>query len=310
MSFLNASQLKVLRGLLRDAKENWAKVGLRPYEFGGNANRTFDGNFLEEALIPGLLSIPEVNNTGAPTPILTGPKIEAVRYRRRTWRGGVKYLWEDTIADQIGYYKRLVANLGDALQYSLEYLYHEPFFRALDGAYVGGWDNKPLLDDAHLLLGGGTWDNKNPYVAPTDTVLRTIEETMDTLPDPYGRPYAANRLMIFTSTKLLRTFEQVLNSRTAITNPYASGQVNPNANIPPAFDAGRFRVVGSPYLNRVNNGDVYFVLGEGHKLFVAKAFSRERMFEVNDPPGYQHEVWWSGNVGWVAPDRVVGYMGT
>ena len=308
MSFLNAMQLKTLRGILRDAKENWAKVGLRPYQFGGNADRTFDGNFLEEAFIPGLVSIPEVNNPGLPTPVLTGPKIEAVRYRRRTWRGAVRYLWEDTIGDQIGYFRRLVSGLAEALQYSLEYLYHEPFFRAKDTSYVGGWDNLPLLSANHLLLGGGTWNNSFAYVTPTDTVLRQIEETMDTLPDPYGRPYAANRIMIFTSTNLLRTFEQVLNARTAISNPYASGQVNPNANIPPAFSAGRFTVVGSPYLNGLNNGNVYFVLGDGHKLFVAKSFSKERMFELNNPPGYQHEVWWSGNVGWTSADRVVGYM--
>lgn len=308
MGFLNVAELNALRGIIRDAKEKWARVGLRPYQFGGNADRTFNGNYLEEAFIPGLVSIPEVNNPGLPTPLLTGPGIEGVRYRRRTWRGGVRYLWEDTIGDRIGYYRRLASGLSDALQYSLEYLYHEPFFRAVDPTYLGGWDNQPLLSANHQLLGGGTWNNRYTFVAPTDNVLRTIEEAMDTLPDPYGRPYAVNRIMIFTSTSLLRTFEQILNARSAISNPYASGQLNPNANIPPAFTAGRFTVVGSPYLNRINNGNVYFALGDGHKLFVAKAFARERMFELDNPPAYQHEVWWSGNVGWTSADRVIGFI--
>lgn len=308
MGFMNAIELKALRGILQKVIEDWAKPGIVPYEWGGNANRRFDGNYLEEAFIPGLTSIPEVNNPGDPTPLLAGPKIEGVRYRRRTWRGAVRYLWEDAFGDKIGYYQNLVSGLGQAALYSRELLYHEPFIKAVDTTYLGGWDNKPLLDDAHLLLGGGTWDNKFVYVTPTDLVLRFVEETMDTLPDPYGRPFAAGQLLIFTSTNLYRTFEQILNARTAITNPYASGQVSPNPNIPPAFDAGRFRVVGSPYLNRVNNGNVYFVLAKGHKMFVATAFSKERMFELNNPPAYQHEVWWSGNVGWTSADRVIGYM--
>ena len=313
MSFLNAMEMKTLRAILRDATERWARVGLRPYQFGRDGSRQFDGNILEDALMPGLVSIPEVSNPGSPTPLLTGSKPVEVRYRRRTWRGGVRYLWEDQYADKIGYYSRLVRGLGDALEYSLELLYHEPFFNATNPNYVGGWDNLPLLSGAHKLLGGaGTWSNQYSYAAPSDTVLRQIEETFDTLPDAYGRPYAVNRIVIFTSTKLLRAFEQALNARTALSNPFASGQVNPNANIPPAFDSGRFTVIGSPYLNAIDlgsgPGNLYFALGQGHELFVGKAFSRERMFNLDNPPAVQHEVWWSGNVGWTSADRVIGYV--
>jgi hypothetical protein len=305
---LSVTEQKALRGLLRQAQENWTKVGIEPYKVGEQGTRSFDGNLLEAGFIPGLISIPENNNAGSPTPILSGSRPRLVRYRRRTWRGGVRYLWEDTIADQIGYYQSLVKGLAEAAQYSLETLYHEPFFRATDTAYIGGWDQKSLLNSAHLLLGGGTWNNQFAYATPTDVILRQIEQTFDTLPDPYGRPYAVNKITIFTSTSLIRTFEQLLNARTAITNPLAGGTVNPNANIPPAFTAGRFTVIGSPYLNNVSSGNVYFALGQGHKMFVANAFNRERMFELNDPPAFQHEVWWSGNVGWTAADRVIGYI--
>lgn len=309
MSLLNAMEMKTLRAVLRDATERWTRVGARPYQYGEAGTRTFDGNILEEAFIPGLISIPEVPSPGMPTPVLTGPRVEAVRYRRRTWRGAVRYLWEDTIGDKIGYYSRLTRGLAEALEYSLELLYHEPFFNATNPNYVGGWDRRPLLANNHLLLGGGTFNNLFTYATPTDSVLRAIEEQFDTLPDPYGRPYSVNQIIIFTSTALLRTFEQILNARAAISNPFASGQVNPNANIPPAFNAGRFLVIGSPYLNRVfNNGQVYFALGQGHKMFVGKAFSRERMFDRDDPPAVQHEVWWSGNVGWTAADRILGYV--
>jgi hypothetical protein len=304
---LNFTEQKALRGLLRQAQENWAKVGLQPYKYGEQGSRSFDGNLLEAGMIPGLISIPENNNPGSPTAILSGSRPQLVRYRRRTWRGGVRYLWEDTITDKIGYYQMLVRGLSEATQYSLETLYHEPFFRAADATYVGGWDEKPLLSSTHLLLGGGTWNNTNAYAAPTDTILRQIEERFDTLPDPYGRPYAVNNIVIFTSTSLVRTFKQILGAVTAISNPTGSG-VNPNPNIPSVLTAGRFTVIASPYLNSISSGNVYFAIGQGHKMFVAQAFSRERMFELNDPPGFQHEVWWSGNVGWVSADRIVGYL--
>lgn len=307
MSFLNQMELKTLRAILRDATENWTRVGLKPYQFGEQGSRTFDGNILEDAFIPGLVSVPEVNNPGLPTPIMQGPRVEVVRYRRRTWRGGVRYLWEDTIADKIGYYSRLTKGLSEALEYSLELLYHEPFFRATDSTYVGGWDRLPLLNSAHLLLGSGTFNNQFTFASPTDTVIRSIEEQFDTLPDPYGRPYAVNRIVIFTSTKLVRTFMQALGAQVALTHP-VGGSANQNPAIPPAFDAGRFTVIASPYLNQVASGNIYFALGQGHQMFVGKAFSRERMFELNDPPAYQHEVWWSGNVGWTSANRILGYV--
>lgn len=310
MSLPNFIEQKALRAKLREATERWARVGLRPYQYGEQGSKQFDGNILEEGLMPGLMSIPEVNNPGLPTPVLTGGRPELVRYRRRTWRGGVRYLWEDSeYGDKIGYYSMLVRGLGNALEYSLELLYHEPFFRATDSTYVGGWDRKPLLDTAHPLLGGaGTFDNRRTFATPTDTVLRDIENTFDTLPDPYGRPYAVPKIVIFTSTSLMRIFQQVLNARAALTNPFASGQVNPNANIPPAFEADRFVVIGSPYLNQINSGNIYFALGQGHKMFVARAFSQERMYRLDDPPAIKHEVWWSGNVGWISADRIVGYV--
>lgn len=256
----------------------------------------------------GLHSVPEINNPSLPTPVLTGQRPEVVRYRRRTWRAAVRYLWEDTIDDKIGWYRRLVRNLAGALEYSLELLHHEPFLRAIDATYTGGWDNQPLLSSAHQLLGGGTFNNQRTFVAPTDVIIREIEEHFNTIPDPYGRPVAVNNILLFVPTKWYLTFQQILNSRTAITNPLASGQVNPNQGIVPAFTAGRFTVVGSPYLNSINNGNVYFALGQNHTLFRGMSFSRDRMFELNDPPGFQHEVWWSGAVGWLSAESVLGYI--
>lgn len=308
MSALSMAELKALRGILRDAQDNWARVGQRPYEFGAEGMKSFDGALLEVAYMPGLLSVPEINDPYSPTPLLSSKRPQALRYRRRTWRGGVRYLWELELDDQIGYYKKLVNGLGEALQYSLELMYHEPFFRAKDTAYIGGWDRRPLLDASHSLLGAGTYGNSFAYATPSDTVIQQIQDYFDTIPDPYGRPVSVNKILIFTSQKNYKFFKQVLGSTTAITNPYASGQVNPNANIPVAFESDRFVVVGSPYLNQINTGNVFFALGQGHTMFIGKAFSRDRMFEQNNPPGYQHEVWWSGNVGWFSAERVMGFL--
>jgi hypothetical protein len=310
MPALTLAEQTALRGILRDAQQRWARVGLRPYQFGAEgADLKFDGSILEMAAMPGLVSVPEINDPNSPTPVLQGPRLEAVRYRRRTWRGGVRYLDELELDDRIGYYKRLVRSLADALEYSLELLYHEPFIRAIDPNYIGGWDRKPLLDTAHLLLGSGTYNNRRAFVAPTDTVLEEIQLHFDTIPDPYGRPVPVNRIMLFVSQKLFYRFKQILQARTAIINPVGTG-VNPNPNIPSVVETERFVLVGSPYLNRINNGDVYFALGAGHTLFLAKAFSRERMFKENNPPSTQHEAWWSGNVGWFDTTQVLGYIGT
>jgi hypothetical protein len=221
----------------------------------------------------------------------------------------VRYLDELELDDKIGYYRRLVRGLSDALEYSLELTYHEPFIRALDATYIGGWDRRPLLDTAHPLLGSGTYNNRRAFVAPTDTVLEDIQLYFDTTPDPYGRPVPVSRIMLFTSQRHFYRFKQILQARTAIINPVGSG-VNPNPNIPSVVETERFVLVGSPYLNQVNNGDVYFALGAGHTLFSARAFSRERMFRRDDPPATQHEVWWSGNVGWFDATQVLGYMGS
>jgi len=310
MPALTIAEQKALRGILRQAQENWARVGERPYTFGAEGVRRFDGSILEVAYMPGLVSVPEVGDPNAPTPILQGGRPQVLRYRRRTWRGGVRYLDELELDDRIGYYRRLVSGLAEALQFSLERLYHEPFFRAVDPTYIGGWDRKPLLDTAHLLLGAGTYNNRRAFAAPTDTVLKEIQQHFDTIPDPYGRPVPVGRIMIFTSQKWFYNFKQLLGATTAITNPLASGQVNPNPNIPSIVETERFVLVGSPYLNNINGGDVYFALGSGHTMFIGRAFSRERMFKLNDPPATQHEVWWSGNVGWFDATRVLGYLGT
>ncbi len=310
MPALTLAEQTALRGILRDAQERWARVGLRPYRFGAEgADLRFDGSILEMAAMPGLVSVPEIDDPNSPTPVMQGPRPQVVRYRRRTWRAGVRYLEELELDDRIGYYRRLVRGLSEALEYSLELTYHEPFFRAVDSAYVGGWDRKPLLDTAHLLLGAGTFNNRKPYVAPTDTVLEDIQLHFDTIPDPYGRPVPVSRIMLFTSQKLFYKFKQILQAKTAITNPLAAS-VNPNPNIPSVVETERFVLVGSPYLNRINNGEVYFALGAGHTMFVAKAFSRERMFRKEDPPATQHEVWWSGNVGWFDATQVLGYINT
>ncbi len=308
MPALTLAEQTALRGILRDAQQRWARVGLRPYQFGAEgADLKFNGSILEMAMMPGLISVPEVSDPNSPTPVMQGPRPQVVRYRRRTWRAGVRYLDELELDDRIGYYRRLVRGLSDALEYSLELLYHEPFIRALDATYIGGWDRKPLLDDAHLLLGGGTYDNKRAFVAPTDTVIEDIQLYFDTTPDPYGRPVPVSRIMLFTSQKLFYKFKQLLQARTAITSPL--GGANANPNIPSVVETERFTLVGSPYLNQINGGDVYFALGAGHNLFLAKAFSRERMFKKNNPPSTQHEVWWSGNVGWFDATQVLGYVG-
>lgn len=308
MTALTLAEQKALRAILRDAQQNWTRVGLRPYQFGAEGTLNFDGSVLEVAYMPGLVSVPEVNDPNLPTPLLQGSRPQVLRYRRRTWRAGVRYLWELTIDDKIGYYQKLVRGLAEALEYSLERLYHEPFFRAIDTSYVGGWDRLPLLSNSHLLLGAGTYNNQRTFATPTDTVIQDIQNYFDTTPDAYGRPVSVSKILIFTSQKHYLRFKQILWATTAITNPYASGQVNPNPNIPTAFEADRFIVVASPHLNQVNNGDVYFALGQGHTMFVGKAFARDRMFERNDPPAVQHEVWWSGNVGWFSAERVLGYV--
>jgi hypothetical protein len=310
MPALTLAEQTALRGILRDAQQRWARVGLRPYQFGAEgADLKFNGSILEMAEMPGLISVPEINDPNSPTPIMQGPRPQVVRYRRRTWRAGVRYLDELELDDRIGYYRRLVRGLSDALEYSLELLYHEPFIRALDATYIGGWDRRPLLDNSHLLLGSGTFGNRRAYVAPTDTVLEDIQLHFDTTPDPYGRPVPVSRIMLFVSQKLFYRFKQILQARTAIINPVGAG-VNPNPNIPSVVETERFVLVGSPYLNQINNGDVYFALGAGHNLFLAKAFSKERMFRKDDPPATQHEAWWSGNVGWFDATQVLGYMGT
>jgi hypothetical protein len=311
MPALTLAEQTALRGILRDTQQRWARVGLRPYQFGAEgADLKFNGSILEMAMMPGLISVPEISDPNSPTPVMQGPRPQVVRYRRRTWRAGVRYLDELELDDRIGYYRRLVRGLSEALEYSLELLYHEPFIRALDNTYVGGWDRKHLLDTTHLLLGSGTYNNKRAYVAPTDTVLEDIQLYFDTTPDPYGRPVPVSRIMLFTSQKLFYKFKQILQARTAIINPVTSGAVNPNPNIPSVVETERFVLVGSPYLNQINNGDVYFALGAGHNLFLAKAFSRERMFKKDDPPSTQHEVWWSGNVGWFDATQVLGYIGS
>ena len=310
MPALTLAEQTALRGILRDAQQRWTRVGLRPYQFGAEgADLKFDGSILEMAMMPGLISVPEINDPNSPTPVMQGPRPQVVRYRRRTWRAGVRYLDELELDDRIGYYRRLVRGLSDALEYSLELLYHEPFIRALDNTYIGGWDRRSLLDTAHLLLGSGTYNNRRAYVDPTDTVLEDIQLYFDTTPDSYGRPVPVSRIMIFASQKLFYKFKQILQARTAIINPVGTG-VNPNPNIPSVVETERFVLVGSPYLNQVNNGNVYFALGAGHNLFLAKAFSRERMYKKDDPPATQHEVWWSGNVGWFDTTQVLGYIGT
>lgn len=306
-NFLHLAEQKALRAILRDSTENWVRVGERPYAFGEEGTVKFDGSNLEFGMMIGLHSVPEINNPNLPTPVLTGQRPEVVRYRRRTWRGAVRYLWEDTIDDKIGWYKRLTRNLSRALEYSTELLYHEPFFRAIDTAYVGGWDRRSLLHNTHDLLGGGTFDNLHAFAAPTDAIIRQIEEHFNTIPDPYGRPVTVNNIMIYTSTRWFLTFQQILNSRTAITNPLAPG-VNPNQAIVPAFTTGRFTVVASPYLNGLSGGNVYFALGQNHTMFKGTAFAKDRMYEINDPPGYKHETWWSGGVGWLSAESILGYI--
>lgn len=308
LNFLTTTQQKALSALLRDARQNWTRVGTEPYAYGREGVVNFEGDWYEDGVIPGLISIPEWNRPNDPTPLLTYPgQPRLLRYRRRTWRGGVEYLWEAQRTDYLNMYKRLVQGLGEALEYSLERLYHEPFFRATDASYIGGWDAQPLGSANHQLIGSGTFNNLRTWAAPTDTMFQDIETYFMTVPDAYGRPVAVTDLLVFTSTKWELKIRQIFNSVTAITNPLSAGQVNPNPNIAPGFTSGRFKFVFSPYLNEVNGGNILFVLGRGHEMFYGKAFSMERMFQKNDPPSYQHEVWWSGNVGWRSAERILVY---
>lgn len=308
---LSPAVLNSLKGVVREAASQWLRIGRRAYQNGANPFPSFEkgrGGVYEDAIITGAYTIPEINRRGDPAPILTGGAIGAVRYRRRIWKGAVQYLEDDAWDDGIGIYEKMVRWLVDSLEYALELLYHEPFFRYADATYLGGWDEKPLASTAHVRLNGETYSNQVAFATPTDLVIRDIENYFATLKDDNGRfAPITGRLTIFTSTKHFLTLKQVLNATTAITNPLNATQINPNPNIPPIFSTERFEVIASPYLNAVNNGNVMFVLAQGHDMFVATARSNQRMVPLREPLGAKHVVEWSGNVGWRRANHILVY---
>lgn len=309
MSTMPIAEIKALEAVLQKAASDFQRVGSLIYQGGRDAMPKFDGNFFETGFWGGLHSIPEVPNDGDPTPVLTGFEPVVLRYRRRTWRGAVKYLWAQKFGDKIGYYANLARSLGEALAYTKELLMHEPLNRATDTTYTGGWDNLPLLSNAHPLLAGtGTFNNLNTYVSPSQTVLESLQVAFNQVPDAYGRPIVVPKINLVVPSSQEYTWRQLLGTGTAISRVEGTTLTSPqpNPNIVSVVESGRFTLIPTPYIFYPNN-QAYFAIGVGHELFFAEAFARSRNYAENNPEATVHEVQWSGNVGWRSAERIIGY---
>lgn len=316
MATLPLAEIQALKGVFRDAATNFQRVGERIYEGGANPRPKFDGNYFEDGFWGGLHLIPEVDRAGSPTPVIVGFDPVIVRYRRRSWRGAVRYLWEQQYGDKIGYYAKLAKSLAEALMYTRELVAHEPLNRGMDSTYLGGWDNKPLLDTTHpLLSGSGTFSNRRTYASPSQSVLEDIQLYFNTVPDPYGRPIVVPKITLVVPSAQEYTWRQLLNTTTAISRVEGntlSSSINPNPNIVSVVESGRFTLLTTPYLfynpNTSGVPQVYYALGAGHELFLADAFLKTKTWEMDDPDAVVHRVWWSGAVGWRSAERVLGYV--
>ena len=215
-------------------------------------------------------TLPHVPNKSDPHPILSTPDPKPLTLEAKTFRAGIRYYWEDEVDDTWGYWRRQARAFGTSIERTIELLAHEPFNRYADPTYTSGWDNLTLANTAHLLEGGGTYDNTLPAQPPSEALLEQILDYFDNIPTPYGYPMRVGRIYIITGDNYARRWQQILNSPTAIAHPFSPGTTaNQNPNIPPLITSGdgRVTVISAPYLVDKN---LQFAIGEGHELVFAR----------------------------------------
>ena len=296
-----------LKTLAQKASTEYRSVAPQLYQMAaprlgyGTTNRAFE-QVIRVPLIEATL--PLVPNKGDVSPSITPLEPRAVTVEGKTYRARMEYYWEDVQDDEWGYWQDQAREFGRATERTIEVLAHEIFNRAFDPTFPGGWDNLTLANTAHLLMGGGTYDNTLPAQPPTEALLEQIYDYFDYLPSEYGWPQVVRRIYIVTGGAYARRWRQILKANTAISHPFdPATTANQNPAMPPLVDGNRIvQVVEAPYLE---NRELQFAIGEGHELFFLKRWEYSYMREKDDPRAVVHYQGLRVVNGWVDARKVL-----
>lgn len=228
-------------------------------------------------------TLPYVPNKSDPHPMLTTPAPKSLTVEGKTFRAGIEHSWEDDVEDKWGYWRKQAQAFGTSIERTIELLAHEPFNRYADPTYLSGWDNLTLANSAHLLEGGGTYDNTLPAQPPSEALLEQVYDYFDNIPTPYGYSMRVRRIYVITGSSYARRWNQILGSPTAISHPFSPGSTpNNNPAIPPLITDGKQRlvVIEAPHLVDKN---LQFFLGEGHELLFARRWQYNDAEETKNP---------------------------
>lgn len=278
-------------------RNGFYKVQDQIFALGGYGSKTMDARYEELGVKGTLGAIPKLDDKFKPYPILEAPNPRVLTVEAASYRGAYAYLWEDLQDDKIGFYKDMASSLAQALLYTRELVAHDIFNRARDATLPQGWDNLSLGNAAHQLLnaGAGTYSNLLAAAAPSETLLKSIMDYFDKLPDHNGRPNKAARIVIICHISRLRDWKQILSATTAITQvpgvTLTAGTVNTNSAIPNYFQADNVTVIGTPYFNATDLNSAIVIAPGINGLYWRKRYSREGMFDDNNPPKTTHFTW-------------------
>ena len=286
MPVMTPYRLGYLKALVTTPPDDYRKAAAQLYSGAANGYGFTTINEAVKQLIrqPNIeATLPYVPNKGDPHPILSTPSPKDLTLEAKTFRAGIRYYWEEEVDDLWGYWRKQARAFGTSIERTIELLAHEPFNRYADPTYLSGWDNLTLANSAHLLEGGGTYDNTLPAQPPSEALLEQIFDYFDNVPTPYGYPMKVRRVYIVTGDNYARRWQQILGSPTAIAHPFSPGSTpNNNPNIPPLITSGdgRVTVISAPYLVDKN---LQFVLGEGHELLFARRWQYVDSENTKDP---------------------------
>lgn len=288
---LDPYKLAYLKTLVRTASTKYRSAAPELYQMAapGFGYGTMDSAVEQIIRMPLVeATLPKVTNKGEVSPAITPPDVKPLTIEGETYRARLEYFWEDMVDDKWGYWKQQATAFGQSIQRTIELVAHEIFNRANDPTFTSGWDNLSLANTAHLLEGGGTYDNTLPAQPPSEALLEQILDYFSNVPTAFGYPQVIKRIYIVTGDTYARRWAQILGSPTAIAHPFDPATTpNQNPAIKPLVTSadGRITVVVAPYLI---NSDWQFAIGEGHELFYKVRWQYNKMYERNDPPSYVH----------------------
>lgn len=279
-------------------KNGFYKVQNQIFALGGYGSSTMDARYAELGVKGVLGAIPRQRDRFKPYPLIDAPNPKILTVEASSYRGAYAYLWEDLQDDKMGYYKEMASSLAQAALFTRELIAHDMFNRAKDSTLPQGWDGLTLANAAHPLLNpaAGTYSNTIAAAAPSETILQSVMDYFDKIPDHQGRPNkASTKIVLLVHISKLRAWRQILNSPTAITNVAAaqltSTSPNPNPQIPNYFQSDNVTVIGTPYFTATDLNSFIAIAPGINGLYWRKRFTREGLFDDNNPPKTTHFVW-------------------